>query len=61
MKKLISLIVLSCFSFIFSNASAVEMRPVLTLEMAKKMAQACEDRAYSRGLAHEYCHHGCWR
>ena len=49
MKKIISLIVLSFSSFIFSNANAVEMRPVLTLEMAKKMAQACEDRASQEG------------
>ena len=49
MKKIIGLIVLSFSSFIFINANAVEMRPVLTLDMAKKMAQACEERATQEG------------
>ncbi|MDC1311028.1 heme-binding protein [Burkholderiales bacterium] len=49
MKKIISLIVLSVSSLMFANANAVEMRPVLTLEMAKKMAQACEERAIQEG------------
>ena len=49
MKKLFNLIVLSVSAFIFTNASAVEMRPVLTLDMAKTMAHACEEKAIQEG------------
>ena len=49
MKKFISLIVLSFSAALFTSANAVEMRPVLTLDMAKKMAQACESRATVEG------------
>jgi|TARA_B110000037_G_C16696152_1_gene332842 uncharacterized protein GlcG (DUF336 family) len=49
MKKLFNLIVLSVSAFIFTNASAVEMRPVMTLDVAKKMAQACEEKAIQEG------------
>ncbi|MDG1225419.1 MAG: heme-binding protein [Burkholderiales bacterium] len=49
MKKFISLIILSFSAAIFTSANAVEMRPVLTLDMAKKMAQACESRATVEG------------
>ena len=49
MKKFISLIILSFSAALFTSANAVEMRPVLTLDMAKKMAQACERRATVEG------------
>ncbi|MBT6529301.1 heme-binding protein [Burkholderiales bacterium] len=49
MKKFISLIILSFSAALFTSANAVEMRPVLTLDMAKKMAQACESRATVEG------------
>jgi uncharacterized protein GlcG (DUF336 family) len=35
--------------FIAGSAAAVEMRPVLTLEVAKKMAAACEAKAKQEG------------
>ncbi|MBT4386447.1 MAG: heme-binding protein [Betaproteobacteria bacterium] len=49
MKKFISLIILSFSAALFTSANAIEMRPVLTLDMAKKMAQACESRATVEG------------
>ena len=49
MKKFISLIILSFSAALFTSANAVEMRPELTLDMAKKMAQACESRATVEG------------
>ena len=49
MKKFISLIILSFSAALFTSANAVEMRHVLTLDMAKKMAQACESRATVEG------------
>ena len=49
MKKFISLIILSFSAALFTSANAVEMRPVLTLDMAKKMAQAFESRATVEG------------
>jgi uncharacterized protein GlcG (DUF336 family) len=49
MKKFISLIILAFSAALFTSANAVEMRPVLTLDMAKKMAQACESRATVEG------------
>ena len=49
MKKFISLIILSFSAALFTSANAVEMRPVLTLDMAKKMAHACESRATVEG------------
>ena len=49
MKKFISLIILSFSAALLTSANAVEMRPVLTLDMAKKMAQACESRATVEG------------
>jgi len=49
MKKFISLIIFSFSAALFTSANAVEMRPVLTLDMAKKMAQACESRATVEG------------
>lgn len=46
-KTLVSLSLASMFAV--GAAGAVEMRPVLTLEMAKKMSAACEARAKQEG------------
>jgi glc operon protein GlcG len=48
MKRIIACTVLvtACFA---GSASALEMRPVLTLDLAKKMAAACEARAMQEG------------
>ena len=48
MKKMLA--GLSIATLLFAgSASALEMRPVLTLDMAKKMAKACETRAMREG------------
>jgi glc operon protein GlcG len=48
MKKLLG-IVFSLTLFAASLAQAVEMRPVITLDIAKKMAAACEAKARQEG------------
>ena len=48
MKKILAGLTLAAL-FATSSASALEMRPVLTLDMAKKMAAACEARAMKEG------------
>lgn len=48
MKKLLTGLSLAAM-FFAGSAHAIEMRPVLTLDMAKKMAAACEARAMQEG------------
>ena len=48
MKRIIACAALAT-AFVAGNASALEMRPVLTLDLAKKMAAACEARAMQEG------------
>jgi uncharacterized protein GlcG (DUF336 family) len=48
-KTLLCLSLASLFSAIAGSAFAVEQRPFLTLEVAKKMAAACEARAKQEG------------
>jgi len=48
MKRIIACAVLAT-AFVAGNASALEMRPVITLDLAKKMAAACEARAMQEG------------
>lgn len=48
MKRLLvcATLVTACFA---ASANALEMRPVITLDLAKKMAAACEARAMQEG------------
>lgn len=48
MKKILACVSLATL-FFAGSASALEMRPVLTLDMAKRMAAACEARAKEQG------------
>jgi uncharacterized protein GlcG (DUF336 family) len=43
------LLVAAALAATATSAAAVEMRPILTLDMAKKMAAACEERAKAEG------------
>ena len=48
-KTLICISLASLFTALAGSASAIEQRPFLTLEVAKKMAAACEARAKQEG------------
>ena len=48
MKRIIACAALAT-AFVAGNANALEMRPVITLDLAKKMAAACEARAMQEG------------
>ena len=46
-KTLLSVSLVSVFTTLAGSAMALEQRPILTLEVAKKMAAACEAKASS--------------
>ncbi len=48
-KSLLSISAASLFTVLAGSAIALEMRPVLTLEVAKKAAAACEAKAKQEG------------
>ncbi|MEO8004419.1 MAG: heme-binding protein [Betaproteobacteria bacterium] len=48
-KTLLCISLASLFTTLAGSASAIEQRPFLTLEVAKKMAAACEARAKQEG------------
>lgn len=48
-KTLISMTAVSVLAAVASSAAAIEQRPILTLEVAKKMAAACEAKAKQEG------------
>ncbi len=49
MKKTALSLIFSFFAVSALQAQAVEMRPVMTLDLAKKMALACEEKAIQEG------------
>jgi uncharacterized protein GlcG (DUF336 family) len=48
-KTLLSISIASLFTALAGSALALEMRPILTLDVAKKMAMACEAKAKQEG------------
>src|SRR5882762_1347113 len=48
-KTLLSISLVSLFAGLAGSAMALELRPVLSLDVAKKMAAACEARAKQEG------------
>lgn len=48
-KTLLSISLVSLFAALAGSAMALEQRPILSLEVAKKMAAACEARAKQEG------------
>jgi len=48
-KTLVSIGLATLVSSLASSAMALELRPVLSLDVAKKMAAACEVRAKQEG------------
>ncbi|HEX9451756.1 MAG TPA: heme-binding protein [Burkholderiales bacterium] len=48
-KTLLSISLVSLFTALAGSAMALEMRPILTLDVAKKMAAACEAKAKQEG------------
>lgn len=48
-KTLLSISLVSLFTALAGSAMALELRPVLSLEVAKKMAAACETKAKQEG------------
>jgi uncharacterized protein GlcG (DUF336 family) len=48
-KTLLSISLIPLFTALTGSAVALEQRPILTLEVAKKMAAACEARAKQEG------------
>src|SRR5258708_11398797 len=48
-KTLLSVGIASLFTALAGSAMALEQRPILTLEVAKKMAVACEAKAKQEG------------
>ena len=48
-KKLLSISLVSLFTALAGSAMALEQRPILTLDVAKKMAVACEAKAKQEG------------
>ena len=48
MKKLVSLLVLSVSAFFCGSASAVEMRPVMTLDVAKKWRKPAKKKRFKK-------------
>lgn len=49
MKSLLSISLVSLFVAFAGSAAALEQRPILTLDVAKKMAAACETKAKQEG------------